>query len=423
MNFGLERINSLLSKLENPHLRLSVIHVGGTNGKGSVTSYIDSILIKAGYKTGRYNSPHFLEPRDSIRINGVPINKESYQRVRSRIEAINSASNIGATSFELLTAVAVCCFDDEKVSIAIIEVGLGGAKDATNLFPSPLVSIITTIGMDHMEILGETIDLIAKEKAGILKPKGKAVFAPQIPAVQQILVDCAVKIKCDEFIIVNAARWIDGNARMQLEDGDFDFHVPLLGDFQLDNVATAVTAILSLRKHISEFASITYCHIKEGIRNTKWPGRLEWIDVSPVLGGSYQRMLVDGAHNIPALSALRSFIDNHFDESKPIHWIIGIKNGRDISEILRLILRSHDSVYAVTFSDVEDMSWVHPCNPDLIADSAKGIHTDMFAKSSVNLTNAIQNAITRSKDDAGITVLCGSLYLVADLYRLLKLEA
>ena len=181
MNFGLERIHSLLSELENPHLRLSVIHVGGTNGKGSVTSYIDSILIKAGYKTGRYNSPHFLNPRDSIRINGIPINKESYQRIRNHVEAVNSASNIGATSFELLTAVALCCFDAEEVSIAVIEVGLGGAKDATNVFPSPLVSIITTIGMDHMEILGETIDLIAKEKAGILKPKGKPIFAPQIP--------------------------------------------------------------------------------------------------------------------------------------------------------------------------------------------------------------------------------------------------
>src|ERR1051325_2389912 len=209
INLGLERIISLLNLINNPHKQLSVIHIAGTNGKGSISAYIDSILLKSGYKTGRFNSPHLLESRDSIRINGLPISQEDFLTTNEFITNVNLINNLEASSFEILTAVALYWFDKQRVDVAIIEVGMGGRLDATNVFDNNvLLSIITSIGMDHENFLGDDIKSIAKEKAGIMKANGNVIIAPQIEEeAADTLKRYAEEIGCSKIIFVDEAKW------------------------------------------------------------------------------------------------------------------------------------------------------------------------------------------------------------------------
>ncbi|CAG8838490.1 24060_t:CDS:2, partial [Racocetra persica] len=189
INLGLTRIYSLLDLLDKPYQRLSVVHIAGTNGKGSISAYIDQIIMKSGFKTARFNSPHLIEPYDSIRINGQPIQKDDYDKTYNLINAVNSNNNIGASLFELLTATAIWWFDFQKVDLAIIEVGLGGRLDATNVFESPNLTI-------------------SKEKAGIMKTDCKVVIAPQIEQVaENTLKKYSEDIGCSHVVFVKPATW------------------------------------------------------------------------------------------------------------------------------------------------------------------------------------------------------------------------
>ncbi|CAJ0650207.1 11531_t:CDS:10 [Entrophospora sp. SA101] len=324
INLGLSRINSLLQLLGNPHQSLSAIHIAGTNGKGSVSAYIDFILFKAGFKTGRFNSPHLIDVNDSIRINTKPINRTDYQRIFKYIHNINKLNDIGASEFELMTAVAFWWFNYEKIDVAIVEVGLGGRLDATNVFEKTLVSVITSIGLDHADILGDNVETIAKEKAGILKSEDHIVIAPQSEEIinATLLNYCKDNLLSTTIHPVQPANWgseesgiasinLSGfNNHLSDDDGNntLKFYMPLKGDFQLENVATAIKAIDVLRRTDSKFSRITNQHICEGIESTQWFGRLQWIDISkfidkPLLSPETM-MLVDGAHNPPAAKEL-----------------------------------------------------------------------------------------------------------------------
>ncbi|CAG8515440.1 1292_t:CDS:2 [Ambispora gerdemannii] len=398
ITWDLRRIYSLLNQLNNPHTRLSAIHITGTNGKGSTSSYIDNILLKAGYKTGRYNSPHLLEPRDSIRINGQITDRQDYRELSDSIYAKIRAADIDASPFEALTALAFYWFDLKKVDVVVVEVGLGGTHDATNVFDKPLASVISSIGLDHEEILGNNVEKIAHEKAGIIKNGSLAVIGPQkeLAAINAIKTYLSEEIKVDHVEWVKPAVWDlsskeSGWANLSLKD-NYDepssststirLKIPLYGDYQLENVATAVTTIDLLRKKLPQFSKITDMHIFEGIASTKWPGRLQYLDISPLVA----------------------------------------KEGKDFSSILRVLLRKGDSFLPVSFSKVEEMFWVKPTETSVLASLANNLELDLDIREAGSLINALNCACEIKEQKGGNIVISGSLYMIADLYRLLKFD-
>ncbi|CAG8495383.1 12857_t:CDS:1 [Acaulospora colombiana] len=427
----LDKIYDLLGHADNPHLRLSAIHIAGTNGKGSTSAYIDFVLQKANLKTGRLNTPHLCEPRDSIRINGVPITKEDYQKTYDAIKVINSEHNIEASLYELLVATAYRWFDAQRVDVAVVEVGVGGRLDATNVFDSPLLSIITSIGWDHEDLLGNSIEAISREKAGIMKPGCKVVVSPQVEEAALVtLKNCAAEFGCSRLICVAPAerdsQKVD-RASLKLLDGTpIEFHVPLLGDHQLSNAATAVTAIDLLRKTEARFFHITDDHIKDGMASTRWPGRLQYVDVSSVVNGGVteKRLLVDAAHNPQGAKSLRDFVDKLLqDKDVPkVHWIYAATKGKDVQRCLGLLLRDGDTMIANTFSKVEDMSWVNCCETKDIVTRVNELNREVNVTAAENLVDALRQAYDRCGKEGGIVVLSGSIYFVADLFRLLGLD-
>lgn len=306
MNFGLERIRELLKRLGNPEKTLRVVHVGGTNGKGSTTIMIASILQSAGYKVGAFTSPHMHDWRERMVINGQMIPKDkvivAIRRVRPYLEAMVAEGFEHPTEFEVSTALAFLYFSEEKVDFALIEVGLGGAIDSTNVV-APLISVLTNIGMDHMDYLGKDLISIAKVKAGIIKPHSVVVTASADTNVIEVFREQAIAVNVPLWLVGEDVRW-ESTRTGELEqefnliglNGTYSkLRLPLIGFHQLRNAATAVTVCELLQTQYG--AQIPDDAIYAGLREVKWPGRLELISQKP-------KILLDGAHNTDGARAL-----------------------------------------------------------------------------------------------------------------------
>ena len=374
----------MLRALGDPHKKIDIIHVTGTNGKGSVTAYISNILKASGKRVGRFNSPHLVTPRDAIRIDERIIDQEVYEATRKLVNHINTSMSIGATIFELTTATAFCIFADAQVEIGVIEVGMGGRLDATNVHPMPLVCCITNIGMDHMEFLGDSIKKIAFEKAGIFRPHARVVIGPQTHDDALMVLTAAAKdLECHITKAQSAQKAGQSNNAQQVavvnfrgESVEVDLH--LMGDFQLENVATAVAAV-------EQVPHVRKEHVIEGIRSTRWPGRLELVDIETSRG--QKSILVDGAHNEAAVAPLRVAVDqirsqpislNHDGPSCKVGWIFAASKGKNIAGILRTLVHEDDVVCATEFGPVEDMPWIKctPCSEIWDACAILGIKVD-----------------------------------------------
>jgi len=305
-NFGLGRIQELLKRLGNPEKTLRVIHVGGTNGKGSTTVMIAGILQEAGYKVGVFTSPHLHDWRERLVINGQMIPKEkviqAVRRVRPYLETMVAEGFEHPTEFEVSTALAFLYFTEENVDFALIEVGLGGAIDSTNVV-SPLVSVLTNIAMDHMDYLGNDLISIANVKAGIIKPDSVVVTASDNSEVIDVFRKQAKAVGVPLWLVGEDVRWestesgeLEQEFRLRGLNATYSkLRLPLIGFHQLRNAATAVTVCELLQTkyeaHISEEA------IYAGLRKVKWPGRLELLSLKP-------KILLDGAHNLEGARAL-----------------------------------------------------------------------------------------------------------------------
>jgi dihydrofolate synthase/folylpolyglutamate synthase len=306
INFGLERIQEILKRLENPESGLRVVHVGGTNGKGSTVSMIARILREAGYKVGVYTSPHLHDYRERMTINGEMIPKEKViqeiTRVRPHLEDMVAQGFEHPTEFEVSTAIAFLYFAEEKVDFALIEVGLGGAIDSTNVV-SPLISVITNVGMDHMDYLGSDVVSIAKVKAGIIKPQSIVVAASENPEVIHVLREQAEAVGVQLLLVGEDVRFESKWIGEQVQEFDLvglhatysKVRLCLTGFHQLLNAATAVTVCEVLQSEYG--ASIPREAIYAGLREVEWPGRLELLSLKP-------KVLLDGAHNVDGAKAL-----------------------------------------------------------------------------------------------------------------------
>ncbi len=430
IHLGLDRIHQLLEKLDNPHKQVPIIHVAGTNGKGSVCAYLSSVLTAAGYRVGRYTSPHLIDWTERICINQKPISTIALQDCLEKVVRAAEGNTETPTQFEIITAAAWLYFAEQKADIAVIETGLGGRLDATNVCETPLVSVITSISLDHWQILGPTVANIAAEKAGIIKSKCPVVIG-ELPESARIVVEKRIQeLDCP-------AIWV--KPAIDLEDGFAEYYsspeigvnssrsavkikykLPLLGQVQLMNSAIALATIHTLQNLGWQISQSAIAH---GIAKTQWPGRLQqttWKN---------RNILIDGAHNPAAAIALREYVDNldrtheqsggfcteiasasesSFSKPAPtnqnfVNWVIGIIATKDCDDILQALLKKGDRLYLVP---VPDQNSIPPAELAAIAENICPELT--LCQTFPDLTTALDVAVT----DENLTILCGSLYLV-----------
>jgi dihydrofolate synthase/folylpolyglutamate synthase len=393
VHLGLERILSLLEKLGNPHQKVPIIHVAGTNGKGSVCAYLSSILTAAGYRVGRYTSPHLVSWTERICLNEIPIIEERLIGLLEIIQQKIPENEADVpTQFEVITAAAWLYFAQEKVDIAVIEVGLGGRLDATNVVDNPLVSVITSLSMEHWQILGPTLRDIAREKAGILKPYRPAVIGVLPPEIMILIRTYLESLQCP-------ARWVSP-AKKIVKEGQqlaryqtLEYPLPLSGDVQLINSAIAIAAIQCLRDQGWEISNPA---IQEGIGRTRWAGRLQWTTWQG------RSILVDGAHNTAAAEALREYVNSL---GKPVHWVMGMLSTKDHASIFQALLQAGDRLSLVPVPDHSS------AEPTVLAGIAEGVCPSLeVLETFFDLDIALESAI--ALEEERVIVLCGSLYLV-----------
>jgi dihydrofolate synthase / folylpolyglutamate synthase len=410
VHLGLERIKQLLEKLDNPHQQIPIIHIAGTNGKGSVCAYLSSVLTEAGYRVGRYTSPHLIDWTERICINQKPISPTELQQYLDRVvTAQNNAET--PTQFEIITATAWLYFAEKKVDIAVIETGLGGRLDATNVCENPLVSVITSISLEHWQILGPTVADIAGEKAGILKSKCPAVIGELPESARMAIAKRIQELDCPTTWVKPAIDLGQGfaeyhpNSEIGLNSHSsavkIRYQLPLLGKIQLMNSAIAIATLQTLQNQgwqISETA------IQNGIAKTQWPGRLQqttW---------NHRKILIDGAHNPAAAIALREYVNN-FHNYQPINWVIGILATKDCDDILTALLKKGDRLYLVPVPEPNSKS------PAELATIAQNICPELtLCQTFPDLTTALDIAVAEDN----LTVLCGSLYLVGHFLQQLS---
>ena len=416
VNLGLEAIQHLLAELDNPHDRVPIIHVAGSNGKGSVCAYLSAVLTEAGYRVGRYTSPHLVSWCERICIRDQPISPEKLHEVLQQVEAAIRPDRPSPTQFEVITAAMWLYFAQQKVDLAVIEVGLGGRLDATNVCDRPLVTVITSLSMEHWQRLGPTLTDIAREKAGILKSDCPAVIG-QIPSEAAAVVNRRVlELNCPT-IYPQPAKDLGGSwaeyqgmeeYELKLETGEegsieliksFQYQLPLQGAIQLHNSALAIAALQLLRQEGWEFSDEA---ITDGIANTKWAGRLQWSTYKE------HQILIDGAHNPASAEVLRQFVNTL--KSSSIHWVMGMLSTKDHADVFKELLRSGDRLSLVPVPGHSS------ANPQELAVLAKQICPEL-ADCCVyeNVFSALETAIEKSGQDP--IVLCGSLYLIGDFFE------
>ena len=402
VNLGLERIQALLAALGSPHQSVPIIHVAGTNGKGSVCAYLSSMLSAAGYKVGRYTSPHLVDWNERICIDNQPIPTDVALETIDRVIAAISPTTPTPTQFEIVTAAMWLYFAQSRVDIAVIEVGLGGRLDATNVCESPLATIITSISLEHWQQLGDTIAKITWEKAGILKPNCPAIIGTLPPDAVAVVTERIAALNCPTTWVkpaVTTETSLAPSALPWVESGGIRYPLTLLGKMQLTNSAIAIATIERLRQagwKISDAAIVS------GMANTQWLGRIQ----STTWDG--HQLLIDGAHNTAAAIALRQYIDTL---NTPISWVMGMLSTKAHLEIFRALLRPGDRLYLVPVPGHSS------ADPATLADLARSICADLSIDTYPDLITGLTAAIDTATNTHQL-VVCGSLYLIGDFLKL-----
>jgi len=412
---GLARIKKLMELLGNPQDSLKVIHVGGTNGKGSTSSFISQILIESGYKTGLFTSPYLESFTERIRIDGRDIGKDELAKAATAVKrCADKLIALGyehPTEFEIVTAIAFYYYWEKQVDFVVLEVGLGGRCDATNIIEKPLISVITPIEMDHMDVLGDTLGKIAMEKAGIIKKGCPVVLHPQ----QKEAMDAIRKAAEDN----NAKLVVADTSKKQLKSSTltgqvFDYQInshlfedigiSLLGKHQVNNAIVAINAIWQLNEEHGYF--IDKRAIYEGLKKATWPGRLEVLSNKPLI-------LIDGAHNYHGAMALSRFIEDNFPKER-VTLVLGMLKDKEVDKVLRELIPKAGRV--VTTS---------PDNPRAM-DSDELLHRIKLIDNKIRILashNSIKKALHEAVEESGpedVIIFAGSLYMIGAVRSLLK---
>lgn len=407
--FNLENITVLMERLGRPDRTYPIVHIAGTNGKGSTAAFLESILRAAGFRTGLNTSPHLERINERIRINGEEVSDqifaETFTRVQEVIEELLAAGRLQAhpTYFECVTALAFEVFARERVEFAVVEVGLGGRLDATNIV-RPQVSVITRIDFDHENYLGHSLEEIAREKAGIVKAGVPVATAPQLPEVREVLrgkareLDATIVDTGEDFDLereIAEAGCARALARARARGEAVRLAPGLPGRFQLEN---ALNAVATARLLQARGYRITNQNIEQGIRSAEWPGRLERLQAGP-------DVYLDGAHNPGAARELAQFLEENFARRR-VYLIFGAMRDKSVDEMTGILFPLASEVIftqpgtprAVSANQLADLAGHHAARYTVIRDAEE----------------ALESALAKARSDDAVFVT-GSLYLVGQL--------
>lgn len=407
--YDLQRVEAFLARLGDPHLSARTVHIAGTKGKGSTAAMVDSILGVAGYRTGFYSSPHLHTFRERIRLGGDPVSEDMFAGLVSKLSpaaaGLEKETDLGpVTLFEFMTAMAFQCFADENVDFQTIEVGLGGRLDATNVV-EPEVCAITSISLDHMAILGDTVEEIAADKAGIIKPGVSVVMAPQSAGALEVILEIAEEKQAPVVLVGRDIIWkSEGRdprrngaqvAEITSLRGSFRPIIPLLGRHQLENVAMAVGVVEALA---GKGYTITLPDIVKGLMRVKWPCRLEVLDRDPLV-------ICDGAHNVYSMATMLSSLREYFDFERLLV-VAGFSRDKSVEGMVEALAPHADMAIATRSR--------HPRS------LAPASLVEMLRNSRVGRVRQAENvcgALEMAKNEAGsndLILATGSLFVAAE---------
>lgn len=379
INLGLERIQKILSLLDDPHKKSKFIHIAGTNGKGSTSAILSSILTESGIKTGLFTSPHVFEYTERIKINNVEIEKEVFGEKIIQIVELADKNEIHLTEFEILTAVAFDYFAQNNVDIVVLETGLGGRFDATNVIEENLCSIITHIDLDHTERLGNSIAEIALEKAGIIKENCTVITTKNNSGIN--IIKKIAEEKNSHFFLAKEA------------PESFKKDLALKGSWQKENLALALAGVELLK---DRGFVITDSAITEGLKSVKHPCRFEYL--------REENILIDGAHNPNGTKALRESLDRYFPNQK-FRFVFGCLRNKNYPQMMKNLFTPSDEIYFCQFDNP------NACTYEELS-SACAFKTKDF-RDFKKLKDKTSNTLT---------VICGSFYMIKELLQKIGLK-
>ncbi len=414
--WNLDRMRGMLAQVGDPHVRLRCLHIAGTKGKGSTAAMATSVLLAAGFRVGLYSKPHLLTFRERIRIDRTLISEEEVAALTEELRPVLEATRASAfgppSFFEAYTLMAFVYFARQGVDFAVIETGLGGRLDATNVI-SPLACALTRLGFDHMQELGDTLPQIAREKAGIIKPGLSVISAPQMPEAREVL---------EEVCLERGARLLvvgeEGAPQVEVHRSDLRgleltvrgrqhtyprLTCPLVGDYQAENAAVAIGLVELLAEH---GVSLSPEAVREGIASVRWPGRFQVVRRHPTL-------VLDGAHNEPGAAALAGALASVFAGRRLI-LVLGVHRDKDAQTIARLLCPLADRV--IVTADANPRALPADELQQLVFPHSR--HTSGFTPVSLALQEALDAA---RRDD--VVVVTGSLYVVGEAMRALGLPS
>ena len=390
---GLERTEALLDKLGRPQDRLKYIHIAGTNGKGSCAAMLASILKAAGYRTGLYTSPYLFRFHERMQINGEPVSDEALAELVTRIRPLAEAMDDHPTEFELITAAALLWFAEEHCDIVVLEVGLGGRLDATNVIAAPEAAVLMNIGLDHTAVLGDTLEQIAAEKAGILKPGCEAVAYQQQESVLEVFRQKAREVGAGLHVADFSQLVPEFDS---LEGQSFTYRgepyaLALLGDHQLRNAAVVLETVEVLR---SRGWRISREAVEHGLYATAWPARFELVSEEPPF-------IVDGGHNPQCAESVRRNLLHYFPESRRV-LLVGVLRDKDYPALFDILNEAADAWVCVT-----------PNSERALPAAELGKFLERYGKP-VTVCESIPDGVETAREQAGedgMACAVGSLYM------------
>ena len=401
---GLESIRRLLDELNHPEDKLRIVHIAGTNGKGSVFAFLSSILQEGGYRVGRYISPTIQCYEERFQIDGNFIEKDKLERYFMTVEdasnRVEDQYGVKPTLFEVETAISFLYFAEENVDFALVETGMGGTLDATNIIAHPILTVISSISYDHKGILGDTLEEIAAQKAGIIKERIPVIVSENPQNVRAIIKERAEECKSpvsfvqnEDYIIIEER---EQGSTFQWKNQKFSIKLP--GKHQISNAVTALEAARQLRELWDPHHSINEKNMITGLKNTRWPGRLEIFRESPLF---YR----DGAHNPDAAGKLREFLEKNFTNKKIIY-IMGVLRDKEYKKMLQVLIPLADSIYVFRPENERGLE------AEVLAGAVQE-----FGKNAVvcnNVNQAVREALTEAREE-DVIVAWGSLSFMEDM--------
>ena len=409
IKFGLNNVRTILSSFNDPQNQYPAIHIAGTNGKGSVCAMLSQILMEHGHRPGLFTSPHLVTVRERIRIAGDPIPEEDFSRHLSRLREVveelivSKALLSPPTYFEMLSCLAFLHFAEERVDIAVLEVGMGGRYDATNVV-IPVVSAITTISPEHQKFLGETQNEIASEKAGIIKPGIPLVCGVEEKMAHTTIRDRAEELNAPFFAVFSDGRRLrkeknEQNFRFEYTCGEekYNYLPSLLGEHQGKNAAIAIAVARQLSK---DWRRLEQSRIIRGIETAKWPGRLEIVSERPLV-------LVDGAHNVEGAKALSKYVQEFI--SLPCVLVFAVMRDKNIQKLSEILFPLAHTVICTRFP------YFKAASPEDIQRQASRFQGRIVSQPDV--PQAVRTALQAASPD-GVVLVAGSLFLVGEIKKI-----